>query len=119
MAQLSSRRADRLAEAIKKEVAHMLQDEIKDPRIGFASVTQVTVSSDLRYAKIFVSVLGDEEAKRDTQAGLENAAGYIRRELGRRIALRYVPEISFKIDSSIEHGVHISKLLSEVKKEDN
>lgn len=97
----------------------MLQEEIKDPRIGFASVTQVAVSPDLRYAKIFVSVLGDEDAKKDTQAGLENASGYIRRELGRRIALRYVPEISFKIDSSIEHGVHISKLLSEVNKRED
>lgn len=97
----------------------MLQEEIKDPRIGFASVTRVTVSPDLRYAKIFVSVLGDEDAKKDTQTGLENASGYIRRELGRRIALRYVPEISFKIDSSIEHGVHISKLLGEVNKRED
>lgn len=92
----------------------MLQREIKDPRIGFATVTDVEVSSDLRHAKIFVSPLGDEESARQTMEGLESAKGYIRTELGRRVRLRFTPEISFAIDRSIEYGVRLTRLIDEV-----
>jgi len=106
-----SLREGRLAEAIKEEVSDILRNDLKDPRIGFASITAVEVSGDLRHAKIFVSVLGDQQQKADTMKGLESASGYIRSELGRRIRLRFTPEIVFRLDESIERGVRIAQLL--------
>ena len=112
---MTSHRANRVAEEIKKEVTQMLREEIKDPRIGFVTVTGIEVTSDIRYAKVFISVLGDDEAKVQSLKALEKAKGFVRSELGKRIRLRYIPEISFKFDSSIEHGARIMKLLNEVK----
>lgn len=110
-------RTARLAETIKEEMADIIQHELKDPRLGFATVTKVEVSSDLRYAKIFFSVYGSPEDSEATLAVLERAQGYIRNILGRRLRLRYVPEISFKLDPSIGHGIQITRLLEELKKE--
>lgn len=109
-----SHRPGRLAEAIKQEVAQMLREELKDPRLGFATVTRVDVSPDLRYAKIFISVLGDEEEQASTIKALERAAGFVRSELGRRIRLRYTPEIAFKLDQSIAQGSRVLQLLNKV-----
>lgn len=113
-----SHRPERLAEAIKKEVSEMLRTELKDPRVGFATVTGVDVSGDLQYAKIYVSVLGSREERATTMAGLKKAQGFIRTELGRRIRLRHVPEITFKLDESLDHGSRVMELLNEVKKKD-
>uniref|UniRef100_A0A7C2J0X9 Ribosome-binding factor A n=1 Tax=Ammonifex degensii TaxID=42838 RepID=A0A7C2J0X9_9THEO len=110
-------RAARLAEAVKETVAEILQNELKDPRLGFATITRVEVSSDLRYAKIFVSVYGSPEDQAATLAVLERAQGFIRSALGRRLRLRYAPEISFKTDPSIGYGVKVTQLLEELKKE--
>ena len=110
-----SHRPERLAEAIKKEVSDMLKNELKDPRIGFATITGVRVAGDLRYAKIFVSVLGSQEEQKLTQEALDKAAGFIRSELGKRIRLRYTPELTFVSDKSIEHGTRIMDLLEKVK----
>lgn len=112
-----SHRPERLAEAIKKEVSEMMRDELKDPRIGFASITSVEVSSDLRYARIYVSVLGSPEEQNNTLQALESARGFVRSELGRRIRLRYTPEISFKLDISIQRGTRVIRLLEEANKE--
>ena len=103
-------RANRLAEEMKREISDILRDEIKDPRVGFVSVTRVEVSSDLRYARIFVSVLGDQAERRELEKALKKAGGFIRSQLAHRIRLRYTPELTFKLDESIEHGIRISSL---------
>lgn len=113
-----SHRPERLAEAIKKEMSDLLLNELKDPRIGFATITGVDVSSDLKYAKIFVSVLGNHEQRVSTMRVLTKAQGFVRTELGHRIRLRQVPEISFYLDESLDHGVRVMELLEEVKSKD-
>ncbi|PTX58625.1 ribosome-binding factor A [Melghirimyces profundicolus] len=111
-------RASRVGEQVKKELSHVLQHEMKDPRVGFVTVTAVEMSGDLQQAKVFISVLGDEEQKKQTLRGLDKAKGYLRTEIGRRVQLRHTPELIFKFDESIEHGQHISKLLEEVNRND-
>jgi len=106
-------RANRLAEEMKKEISDILREEIKDPRVGFVSVTRVEVSPDLRYARAFVSVLGDPEEQQQAEKALKKATGFIRTQLAHRIRLRYTPELSFKLDGSIEHGVRIASLLDQ------
>lgn len=112
-----SHRPEKLAEAVKKEVSDMFRHDLRDPRIGFATITFVEVSGDLRYAKIYVSVLGKEEEQQQTMQALEKAKGFIRSELGQRIRLRYTPELTFKMDHSIQSGTRIIRLLEEVTKE--
>jgi len=109
-----SLRREKLQELFKEEASAILQRRLRDPRIGFVSVTEVELSADLRHAKIFVSVLGDEEAKRRTMEALDRAAGFVRSELGRRVALRYTPEVLFRLDESIERGTRVVALLREV-----
>ena len=109
-------RAARVGEQLKKELSQLLQQELKDPRIGFVTITSVEMSRDLEHAKVFVSVMGDEEQKKKTLEGLEKAKGFLRSEAGRRLGIRRTPEIVFKLDHSIEHGQRISKLLEEVKR---
>ncbi|MDR7543337.1 MAG: 30S ribosome-binding factor RbfA [Armatimonadota bacterium] len=111
---MSASRAERLAEVIKAEASEIIRRDLKDPRIGFASITDVVVSADLRHAKIFVSVLGDAEAKRRTMEGLERARGHVRSRLGGRLAIRFVPEILFRLDESIERGTRVVALMREV-----
>lgn len=112
-----SHRTGRLAEEIKREVSSIIQMEMKDPRIGFVSITSVEVSGDARYANIFISVMGNEEQGKETLKALQRAQGYIRTELGKRIKIRYTPEIKFDLDDSISHGAKVMKLLREVKGE--
>jgi ribosome-binding factor A len=107
-------RLARLRELFKQEISTILQREMKDPRIGFVSVTDVELSQDLRHAKVFVSILGDEGAKAKTMAALSSAQGFIRTELGRRIRLRYIPQVHIKLDESIERGVRVQHLLRRV-----
>jgi ribosome-binding factor A len=107
-------RLARLRELFKEEISLILQREMKDPRIGFVSVTDVEVSPDLRHAKVFVSILGDRDAKVKTMAGLASAQGFVRTELGRRIRLRRMPELFFKLDESIERGARVQHLLRRV-----
>lgn len=112
-----SHRPEKIREFIKEQVSEIIQHHLKDPRIGFVSVTDVEVTVDLRYAKIFVSVLGDDHAKNETMAGLHSAQGYVRGELGRRLQMRYTPEITFNLDESIERGTRVMNLIREVSKE--
>ncbi|MEW6661204.1 MAG: 30S ribosome-binding factor RbfA [Bacillota bacterium] len=109
-----SQRHLRVAEEMKKEIADILQNEVKDPRVGFVTITSVELSTDLRNAKIFVSIFGDEEKQRQCLEALHKATGFVRREIGQRIKLRHTPELVFKFDSSIEHGDKIARLLSKV-----
>jgi ribosome-binding factor A len=100
---LTRLRPKRIAEAIRTEVADILAREMKDPRLGFATVTDVEVSGDLRHVKIFVSVMGDETQVSETMAALESATGFVRTEIGKRVRLRHTPEIVFRHDTSLEN----------------
>ena len=111
-------RYEKVAHAIKREVSIIIHDELKDPRLGFVTITRVTLSADLQYAKIFFSVLGHDEEYARTKDALDSALGYIRRLIGQRIKLRFVPEISFAEDRSSEYSVHIEEILQEINKED-
>ena len=113
---MSYQRVDRLSEEVQKEVDDIIRYSLSDPRIdGTYSVTRVEVTRDLRYAKVYVSVLEDEKRK-DLMAALKNAAGFVRRELGRRMQIRYIPEIQFVSDENIAYGVHIAQVLNQVAK---
>ena len=104
-------RIDKINEEVRREVASVIR-ELKDSRIPMmTSVVAVNVTNDLRYAKVYVSVMGDGETKKKAIEGLKSAAGYVRREMGRRIDLRYTPEPIFELDRSIEHGAYINQLL--------
>lgn len=107
-------RTDRISEEIRKELSDLIRNHIKDPRLpDFVSVTAVRVTKDLRYAKVYISVLGEEDKKQDALSALSRAAGFIRHEIGQRINLRFTPEFSFKLDDSIEKGMYLSKLIDE------
>ena len=108
-------RIEKLQELIKQETGKMLLNDIKDPRIGFVTVTDVEMTGDLREAKIFVSVMGGAEQLKTSFEGLNSALGFIRREIGKRIRLRFTPEISFALDTSLDYGDHIQKLLLQVE----
>lgn len=112
---MSAHRLERLAEVFKAELSQLLQREIKDPRIGFASITKVIVSKDISHAKVFVSILGDQDQQKDTMKGLESAKGYLRSELGKRIRLRHTPDLHFIEDSSLEEGARILSLINEIQ----
>ncbi|HJC48297.1 MAG TPA: 30S ribosome-binding factor RbfA [Candidatus Lachnoclostridium pullistercoris] len=103
---------------VQRELADIIRTEIKDPRIHpMTSVVSAQVTPDLKYCRVYVSVLGDEEAAKSTIEGLKSAVGYVRRELARRVNLRNTPEITFVLDQSIEYGVHMSHLIDEVTKD--
>lgn len=112
-------RTTRLNEALKEEIADIISSKLKDPRIGFVTVTSARVSSDLRHAHIYVSILGSKEEKDTTYQSLDGAKGFIRLELGKRLRIKFLPEISFFIDDSIEEGIHISKLIEKIHKEES
>jgi ribosome-binding factor A len=114
---MGEHRQERLRELIKSEFGQILQRDLKDPRIGFVSITDVELSNDFSHVKIFVSIMGNDEAKRLTMEGLESAKGFIRTELGKRIRLRHTPEVHLIADNSIERGSRIFELLEEVKKD--
>ena len=111
-------RADRVAEAIRKEVSSIVQFELKDPRIGFVTITHAEITDDLRYAKIYYSILGTEKQKQDTIDALKTAIGFIRKLVAERIRLRFAPDIGFKLDKNIEYSVKICEELDRIKKED-
>ena len=104
-----------MGDQIREEISEILLRELKDPRIGFVTITKVAVSDDLRQARVYYSVFGGEEEKEASYKGLESATGYIKRELGRRLRLKYMPEVTFLFDDSLEYGEHIEELLRSVK----
>lgn len=109
----------RISEEMKKEVSGIIQNELKDPRLPkMVSITSLSVTKDLRFAKVYISVLGDDEEKKKAISALKSAAGFVRREVGHRMQLRYTPEMLFELDNSIEYGVHIIKLINETVKHD-
>ncbi len=114
---MARQRMLRIQEALQQEISDILQRELRDPRIGFASVTGVEVSEDLRHGKVFVSVLADEEGRVRTLEGLARAQGFIRTALGQRLRLRTVPELTFVLDRSLERGQRVSRLLAQARAE--
>jgi ribosome-binding factor A len=111
-------RQERLADQIRIEVAEMIEGELRDPRIGFATVTRVELSPDLRHGRVLVSVFGGEESQAETLQGLSSATGYVRREITRRLGLRRAPEIVFVLDRGEEEVAKVQKLLDEIKHEE-
>lgn len=114
-----SLRQTRVGEQMKKELGEIIGRKIKDPRIGFVTVTDVQVTGDLQQATVFISVLGDEEQRENTLKGLAKAKGFIRSEIGQRIRLRKTPEITFEFDESIDYGNRIDSLLYQIKEENH
>jgi ribosome-binding factor A len=108
-------RNEKVAEEIKKETSLIIQERLHDPRLGFTTITHVELTPDLRFARIFFSVYGDEKQWKDTQSGLEHACGFIRRMLGEHLNLRFVPEIVFKSDHSSEYSIIIEQQLEQIK----
>ena len=113
-----SRRQDRVGALIQRELSEIIQRSVKDPRVAFCTVTQAEMSPDLKYVDVKVSVIGDEAQKDETLAGLKSAAGFLRREIGNRLTLRYSPELRFAIDESADYLFKIDGLLKSITSED-
>ena len=110
------RRSERVAEGIREEVATFLAEDAKDPRlVGLVTVTGVDVTRDLRHAKVFVSIMGSDEEREATLAGLDSAASHLRSRIGRALRLRVAPEITFRYDESIARAAKIEALLAELR----
>ncbi len=115
------KRSDRVADLLHKENAELVFRSVKDPRTANTTISGVEVSTDLKHARVFFCIMGgsaDEDAKRNAGSGLEKAKGFIRMELGRRLSLRYVPQIEFEYDTSFEYGDKIERLLKELQKDE-
>ncbi len=118
---MSRRRQEKMSEEIKRIVSHILQEGIKDPRIEQAaiSLTRVDLSNDMSNARINISILGDQMKQEEMMNAVRAARGYIRSELARRLQVKHAPEIEFRLDKSIEHGIRISSILEDLKEDSN
>jgi len=119
MVRRASHRPERVAEAIRQTVAAFLTEHVRDPRIGFVTVTAVEVSLDLAHARVRVSVMGSEEEKGKSLEGLASAARFLRAQLARELTLRVTPELRFELDRGLEHAQHIDRVLKELKETDD
>lgn len=114
---MAKERINKINEEIRRELSGVLR-EVKDSRIPMmTSIVAVNVTNDLSYAKVYVSVMGDEETRKKALEGLKSASGFMRREIGRKMTIRYTPELIFEIDKSIEHGAHINEVINSLKSE--
>jgi ribosome-binding factor A len=109
-----TRRTERLGEEIREEVAQIIAGELKDPRIGFVTVTRVDVTPDLRTARVYVGVLGNEKQRQASLTGLKQASGFMRRSLGQSLRLRHTPELVFHYDEGLEASDRVAQLLTEI-----
>ncbi|KUG02892.1 ribosome-binding factor a [hydrocarbon metagenome] len=118
---MSRRRQEKLSEEIKRTVSHIFQEGIKDPRIEQAaiSLTRVDLSNDMSHARINISILGDQSKQEEMMNAVKAARGYVRSELAHRLKVKHAPEIEFRLDKSIEHGIRISSILEELKEDSN
>jgi ribosome-binding factor A len=115
-----SRRSERLEDQIRQDLSEMLQRDVVDPRLSsgaLVSVTEVELTEDLRYARVFVSILGSDLQQREAFAAIRHASGFLRRGLAQRLTLRFVPELTFQIDTALEHGARVLELLKEINDE--
>lgn len=110
-------RKEKVQELMKQEVSQIILQDLKDPRIGFVTVTKVGVSADLRSAHIYVSLMGSEQQVKDCWEGLNSSLGFIRREVGKRVRLHFTPEITFDLDKSLDYSAHIQKLLNDIERQ--
>jgi ribosome-binding factor A len=115
---MNYRRADRVADLIRMEIADVLLKEVSDPRVRLVSITGVKITDDLRSAKIFFVEMGKDECSPETEVGIRKATGFLKRELGKRLKLRYLPEITFIYDESFAYGSRIDRLLAEIRTEE-
>lgn len=111
------KRSKRIQELLLEEISKLLQRGLKDPRIGFATITGVELTDNLKYAKVFVSMMGKEEEKNDTMDGLKSATGYIRRCLGKNLYLKYIPEVEFIRDDTADRAERITRILHDLHPE--
>lgn len=111
-------RSQRVAEQIRRELAELIRLEVKDPRVGFITLTDVEITPDYAHAKVFFTSMSGEEGLEDILAGLRRASGFLRRELGRRVRIHTTPELHFHYDKSVEQGSRLSQLIDEVVRED-
>jgi ribosome-binding factor A len=110
-------RSYRVGELILKHISEILSRGLKDPRVGFVTLTSVDVSSDLRYARVYYTVIGSERERSQTAIGIEKATPYIRRQLASKLSIRHTPELTFVYDESIEYGAHIESILKDINNE--
>lgn len=115
---MSQLRIEKIQELMKQEISKIILQELKDPRIGFVTVTQVEITRDLSIAKVYVSIMGSDQQIADCWAGLNSSLGFIRREVGHRIRLRITPELQFVADKSLDYSEHIQKLLLKIEQEE-
>lgn len=109
-------RVSQIGEEIKRVISQLLRTKLKDPRISdMVSITEVRVTNDLSYAKVFVSVFGTEDEKKDTLEGIRNAEGFIKKEIGRNVKMRIMPKLIFELDDSVEESLRLEKILEEIK----
>ncbi len=117
-----SRRSERLEDQIRADISDMLQRDMTDPRLTttsvMVSITDVELTEDLRYARVYVSILGSDEQTRDAFAAIRHAAGFIRHQLAQRLSLRFVPELSFQLDPSVARGVRVLELMKQIENEE-
>ncbi len=114
---MTAPRSIRVAQQVKRELSEMMRRDLKDERIaGIVSITDVELSGDCRYARVFISVYGDETAQKGTIDALVEQTGYIRGEIGRRLGLRFAPEMTFRLDNSLERGAKVSELIARISR---
>lgn len=108
---MQGNRLERVGHLIQMEISNLILHKMKDPRLGFVTVTRVHVTADLKSARVFFSAMGDEKAKRSSQQALENAAGFLQREIAAALKLRYTPRLTFALDDSLDRGMEIDRVL--------
>jgi ribosome-binding factor A len=111
---MTQKRSDKVAETIHEIISALLIKGVKDPRVGFVTITGVKVSDDLHLATVYFTVIGTETEKKSTEAGLNSARGFLRKEMARNLRMRYVPDIIFRYDESLDYGRHIDNLLDKL-----
>ena len=111
-------RVRKIQEFMKQEVSSIILRDLKDPRLGFVTITDAKITGDLREATVYVSLFGSDEQKKGTMEALRSANGYIRSEVGKRLQIRYAPQIEFKEDTSLDYGIKIDKILKDIEKKD-
>lgn len=116
---MNKARAERIAQLMQRELGNMILTEVKDPRIGFVSITHVDLSRDLSMAKVFVSVMGNAEEVEQALSGLRSASAFLRGEISRRLSLRYAPKLEFRADSSIVESLHIHEIIKTLSESSN
>lgn len=113
---MANRRQRKMAELLHEEISQIIHSQSQDPRLAMVTITGVEITSDLQHAQVYFTVWGDEAANKKALAGLSKAAGYVRHQLGQTLSLRRVPELTFKLDTSLERGLQVESLLEEIKK---